>query len=82
MDPRSLSREFPRIPFAEGLDYAKEIIFHRDSISQSYWKFQRWLQVGKEKKMAKALKTLDELTGDCIARKREQLRKEPKETRC
>ncbi|KAF6175214.1 hypothetical protein GIB67_015900 [Kingdonia uniflora] len=79
MDPRSLSIQFPKVPFAEALDDAEEVIFHRDSRPKSYWKFQRWLQIGKERKMARAWKTLDQLIGDCITKKREQLRTKPKE---
>ncbi|KDP35257.1 hypothetical protein JCGZ_09416 [Jatropha curcas] len=77
-NPRSLSTEFPKIEFSKALDDAEEALFYRHIIPEFIWKFQRWLGIGQEKKMAKAEKVLDDTSRKYISRKREQLVKNNK----
>ncbi|KAD4586396.1 hypothetical protein E3N88_23997 [Mikania micrantha] len=72
-DPGCLSIEFKDVPFARALDEAEEAIFARHVVPKAVWKLQRWLGVGKEKKMKHASETLDHVIGELIRRKRKDL---------
>ncbi|XP_021850062.2 alkane hydroxylase MAH1-like [Spinacia oleracea] len=71
-DPRSLSVDFPCLPSSKALDDVEEVIFYRHVVPSCVWKFQRWLDIGQEKKYRKAWKTLDNFIYKCISMKREQ----------
>ncbi|OAY33246.1 alkane hydroxylase MAH1 [Manihot esculenta] len=75
-DPESLSIEFTEDEVAIALDYAEEVIFYRHVLPKIFWKSQRWLGFGKERKMRKAWETLDRVAAMYIERKREQLKQE------
>ncbi|KAF8410959.1 hypothetical protein HHK36_003496 [Tetracentron sinense] len=72
-DPGCLSVEFPDVPFAKALDDAEEALFFRHIVPESYWKLQRWLGIGEEKKLNRAWGTLDHFIAKYIAQKREEL---------
>ncbi|KAL2907265.1 Alkane hydroxylase MAH1 [Bienertia sinuspersici] len=74
-DPKSLSVDLPSIPPSNALDNIEEVIFYRHVIPCYFWKFQRWLGVGKEKKYKKAWKTLDSFIYNSIDWKRQEMRK-------
>ncbi|CAO2830530.1 unnamed protein product [Amaranthus hypochondriacus] len=75
-DPKSLSIDFPSNPASKALDEAEAVIFHRYVVPTFVWKFQRWLNVGKEKKYKEAWGILDSFIYKCIEAKREELRNE------
>ncbi|KAI3499747.1 hypothetical protein L1887_35556 [Cichorium endivia] len=72
-DPGCLSVDFKDVPFSRAMDDAEEAIFARHIVPRSVWKLQRWLGIGKEKKLTKAWKTLDDVIGGLISRKRKEL---------
>ncbi|CAI9282166.1 unnamed protein product [Lactuca saligna] len=72
-DPGCLSVDFKDVPFSRAMDDAEEAIFARHIIPKSVWKLQRWLGIGKEKKLKEASETLDDVIGGLISRKRKDL---------
>ncbi|CAN1287101.1 Alkane hydroxylase MAH1 [Linum perenne] len=53
-DPKSLSLELPHLDYSEAFDAIEEAILYRHCVPRSVWKFQKWLGIGEEAKMAKA----------------------------
>ncbi|KAK7852495.1 cytochrome p450 94c1 [Quercus suber] len=45
-DPKCLSIEFPQVSHAKAFDQLEESVFYRHIVPESYWKQQRWLQIG------------------------------------
>ncbi|KAG2383847.1 hypothetical protein LR48_Vigan10g284200 [Vigna angularis] len=72
-DPNCLSVDFPEVEIEKAFNEAEESIFHRHVVPRCVWKLQKWLQIGQEKKMTEACRTLDEFIYSCIASKREDL---------
>ncbi|MED6151692.1 hypothetical protein PIB30_084821 [Stylosanthes scabra] len=72
-DPKSLSLGFPIIEAQKAFDEIEKCLFYRQMVPKALWKFQKWLQVGKEKKMAKARKVFDDFLCTQIASKLEEL---------
>ncbi|XP_057530115.1 alkane hydroxylase MAH1-like [Amaranthus tricolor] len=72
-DPMSLSSNLPRVPSSKALDDIEEVFFYRHVVPTSIWKFQRWLNIGGEKKYKKACQILDSFIYKCINIKKEQL---------
>ncbi|KAA8523443.1 hypothetical protein F0562_009866 [Nyssa sinensis] len=73
--PSSHSINLPLKTFGD----AEEAILFRHILPESWWKLQRWLQIGKEKQLSKAVDALDNFLAHCISLKREELLK--RETR-
>ncbi|GFY80307.1 cytochrome P450, family 96, subfamily A, polypeptide 4 [Actinidia rufa] len=71
----SLHVEFPDVPFSRAMNDANEAVLMRHIVPEKVWKLQRWLGIGREKKLSQAQKTLDNLAAKYIAVNREQLRK-------
>ncbi|PIN13097.1 Cytochrome P450 CYP4/CYP19/CYP26 subfamily [Handroanthus impetiginosus] len=59
-DPCSLCIDLPYIPCENAFNEALEAIFHRHVLPESIWQLQKWLQIGKEKKLMEAWKAFDE----------------------
>ncbi|KAG5084652.1 hypothetical protein JHK82_052049 [Glycine max] len=74
-DPKCLSIDFPEVAIERAFNESEESIFYRHTVPSSVWKFQKWLQIGQEKKMTEACKTFDEFIYSCIASKRQELSK-------
>ncbi|XP_076888164.1 alkane hydroxylase MAH1-like [Bidens hawaiensis] len=68
-----LSIDFKDVPFSRAMDDAEEVIFIRHVMPKAVWKLQRWLGVGKEKKLKRAWETLDDVITGLIAQKRRDL---------
>jgi cytochrome P450 len=51
----------------------EESVLYRHILPKTYWKLQRWLQIGREKKLRNAYKTFDEFVYKCISSKQEEL---------
>ncbi|XP_016200346.1 alkane hydroxylase MAH1-like [Arachis ipaensis] len=77
-DPKSLSLGFPTVEAEKAFDEIEKCLFYRQMVPKSVWKFQEWLQIGNEKKMAKALKVFDHFLCTQIASKLEELSKTKK----
>ncbi|KAJ4961793.1 hypothetical protein NE237_021703 [Protea cynaroides] len=72
VDPGCLSRGLPEIPFAQAFEDATEISVLRFLIPMTVWKVMRFLNVGKEKKLNKAIREVHEFADEVIrARKKE-----------
>ncbi|KAJ6869669.1 hypothetical protein NC651_034409 [Populus alba x Populus x berolinensis] len=74
-DPGCLSMDLPEVAFSKAMDNAMEAIFYRHVLPESTWRLQRWLGIGKEKKLKKARETLDRIIAEIISTKREELSK-------
>lgn len=74
-DPCSLSIELPTVPFSEAMNNMAEAISTRYIMPEKFWKLQRWLGVGMEKKLSQAWQTIDEFIARHISMKREELSK-------
>ncbi|KAL2335748.1 hypothetical protein Fmac_016961 [Flemingia macrophylla] len=74
-DPNCLSVDFPDVAIEKAFNQAEECIFFRHVVPKCVWKLQKLLQIGQEKKMTQACKTLDQFIHACIASKREDLSK-------
>ncbi|CAJ1946607.1 unnamed protein product [Sphenostylis stenocarpa] len=74
-DPNCLSVGFPDVEIEKAFNEAEESIFYRHVVPGCVWKLQKRLQIGQEKKMTEACKTLDEFIYECIASKREDISK-------
>ncbi|CAH9071188.1 unnamed protein product [Cuscuta epithymum] len=72
-DPGCVSVDFPEVPFSKAMDDAEEAILVRHIMPEFIWKLQRWVGVGSEKKLSLASKTLDDIIGQYIAMKKEEL---------
>ncbi|XP_030956144.1 alkane hydroxylase MAH1-like [Quercus lobata] len=72
-DPKCLSIEFPHVSHAKAFDQLEESVFYRHIVPESYWKLQRWLQIGSEKKFSIAGKILDQFIYKCISSRQEKL---------
>ncbi|KAK6240425.1 Cytochrome P450 - like 10 [Theobroma cacao] len=71
-NPNSLSIEFREDQFSKALEDACEASFSRYLMPESLWKLQRWLGIGKEKKLKDAWKTIDRVFAECISKKQEE----------
>ncbi|KAI3456694.1 hypothetical protein Pfo_013357 [Paulownia fortunei] len=59
-DPRSLCIDLPYIPCEKAFNDAIEALLHRHVLPESIWKLQKWLEIGKERKLIEAWKAFDE----------------------
>ncbi|KAK9120172.1 hypothetical protein Scep_018265 [Stephania cephalantha] len=77
-DPTCLAADMPKVPIAEALDNVLQAIFYRHVIPKFFWKLQKIMGVGVEKKLTEAWRTLDDFIGQCVFEKRQQLRRSEK----
>ena len=77
-DPMTLSTDFPKTPVTDSLNDISSVIFRRHALPSMIWKFQRWVNIGEERKYKKALKTLDDFIYKCIAFKKKEITKKDK----
>ncbi|KAF7130316.1 hypothetical protein RHSIM_Rhsim10G0149300 [Rhododendron simsii] len=73
-DPICLSIELPEVPFAKAMHDLEETIVPRHALPECFWKLQRWLVIGQEKKYREAWATVDHILARYINEKREELR--------
>lgn len=71
VNPKSLSPEFPTIPFSKAMDEAMTVILLRHTVPPQWWKLLRWLNVSGEKKLARARKVIDQFIAEVIEKKRD-----------
>lgn len=75
-DPASLRIELPDSPLLKAMDDIGEAVFYRHILPEKLWKLQRWLRIGKEKKLAEASKIFNEILSNYISVKRKLSSKE------
>ncbi|KAG8383851.1 hypothetical protein BUALT_Bualt04G0056700 [Buddleja alternifolia] len=68
-DLGSLRVGFPKCPLLVAMDDIAEAIFRRHILPERVWKLQRWLRVGKEKKMAEACTIFNQILEDYVSEK-------------
>ncbi|XP_047172822.1 alkane hydroxylase MAH1-like [Vigna umbellata] len=74
-DPKCLSIDFPVVAVEKAFRVSEKSIFYRHTVPYTVWKFQKWLQIGQEKKMTEACRTIDKFIYSLIESKREELSK-------
>ncbi|KAL5987111.1 hypothetical protein ACLOJK_041107 [Asimina triloba] len=79
-DPASLSSTFPTVPFSKAMDDAMEALLLRHIVPESWWMLMSWLNIGHEKKLAEAKKTIDCFIHQQISKTRDELSKRKSET--
>ena len=79
MDPGMLSTEFREESYVTAFDEAEEAILYRHILPESCWRLQKWLQIGKEKKLSRGVKVVEHFIFKRISLKQERLRKGEKE---
>ncbi|KAI7992621.1 Alkane hydroxylase MAH1 [Camellia lanceoleosa] len=72
--PISHSIGLPDVACEKAFTDADKAILYRHILPESFWKLQRWLQVGKEKNYSKAWETIDLFIAQCISLKHKFLR--------
>lgn len=73
-DPGSLSIELPEIPCEKAFNDVVEALLHRHIMPEGYWKLQKWLKIGMEKKLILAWDAFDQYIYRCIDLKQVKLR--------
>ncbi|KAK4439585.1 Alkane hydroxylase MAH1 [Sesamum alatum] len=59
-DPQSLSIDLPYVPCEKAFNDVIEALLYRHVLPESVWKLQKWLGLGKERKLTEAWKAFDE----------------------
>ncbi|KAL6970090.1 hypothetical protein U1Q18_029795, partial [Sarracenia purpurea var. burkii] len=72
-DPGSLSIKLPYVALSKAMEDAEKAILIRHMVPECFWKLQRWLGIGQEKKMSNAWVTIDNIIDKFISKKREEL---------
>ncbi|CAN1165883.1 Alkane hydroxylase MAH1 [Linum perenne] len=79
-DPTSLTVDLlPDLPYTKSYDDIEEAIFYRHLLPDFFWKFQRLVGIGEEKKYREARKIFDEFLYGRIKLKRDNFRKTEEE---
>ncbi|XP_071920082.1 alkane hydroxylase MAH1-like [Coffea arabica] len=71
-DPGSLSLDLPNIPCEKAFNDLALVLLHRHILPERYWKLQKWLGIGKEKKLSKAWDAFDQFIYPRISLKQEK----------
>ncbi|WZZ33697.1 hypothetical protein YC2023_017098 [Brassica napus] len=74
-DMKSLSLEMPEVGFANALDDVGDAIMYRHITPRFLWKLQKWIGVGREKKMTEANATFDRVCATYVSAKRDEIKK-------
>ena len=70
VDPGCLAVGLPVVPFARAMDDALETLFLRHITPMACWKLMNVLEVGQERKMAAARRTIDSFVAATVAKRR------------
>ncbi|XP_037480930.1 noroxomaritidine synthase 3-like [Triticum dicoccoides] len=73
VDPSCLQIGLPDVPFARAMDNVLETVILRHIIPPACWRLMYRYEVGPEKKMAVARRTIDRFAVDMIAKRRSDL---------
>ena len=55
-------------------DEVEEAVFYRHIVPEIIWKIQKWLDIGEEKKLSRAMEIIDRFLYQCISLKQEEFR--------
>uniref|UniRef100_I1P7E5 Cytochrome P450 n=1 Tax=Oryza glaberrima TaxID=4538 RepID=I1P7E5_ORYGL len=66
----AISLPMPKVPFVRAVDYTTRVLLVRHIIPLSLWKLARRLGVGFERKMAEALRTINQFIYETIVKRR------------
>ncbi|KAI3778462.1 hypothetical protein L2E82_07790 [Cichorium intybus] len=66
-DPQTLSLDFPNIPCEKAWVDITEGMLYRHLFPPIFWKLQRLLKMGNEKKLSDAYNTVDDFVSKCLA---------------
>ena len=73
VDLASNSFKYSRSEYRKAFDDIQEVVFRRHVLPKSFWKLQRLLQIGAERKLRIAREIFDEFIYQCISLKREEM---------
>ncbi|KAF4385885.1 hypothetical protein F8388_010441 [Cannabis sativa] len=73
LDPDNYSFTFSKLEYRKAIDDIQEATLRRHFLPEVWWKLERWLQVGHERKLTKARRVFDEFMYQCIQIKRKEL---------
>ncbi|XP_051124910.1 alkane hydroxylase MAH1-like [Andrographis paniculata] len=68
-DPASLSIDLPHLLHEKAFSIAEEAGLYRHLLPGVVWKTQKWLQIGREGKLSRAMEAIDEYISYCISLK-------------
>ncbi|KAL7102011.1 hypothetical protein ACP275_08G092600 [Erythranthe tilingii] len=71
-DLGSLRVGFPDCPLLDAMDDVAEAVFWRQILPERVWRMQRWLNIGKEKKMGHACVTLNRILAGYVSGKKRE----------
>ncbi|KAE8734578.1 hypothetical protein F3Y22_tig00000757pilonHSYRG00010 [Hibiscus syriacus] len=60
VNPKTLSAELPVVEITEALGHRDDALVHTKTVPPMIWKLQKWLQIGKEKKLRRGLEMVDD----------------------
>ncbi|XP_073001170.1 noroxomaritidine synthase 3-like [Typha latifolia] len=72
VDFLALSVEFPTIPFAEAIHEAEAALHLRHTMPSVCWKLLRWLNIGRERKLAMARVVIDKFIFQEVYKRKKQ----------
>lgn len=78
-DPGSLSIDLPYVPCEKAFNDAMEAILHRHALPEIIWRLQKWLGIGKEKKLKRAWEEFDRFIYSALKLKQQKSESEPEE---
>ncbi|XP_022863241.1 alkane hydroxylase MAH1-like [Olea europaea var. sylvestris] len=73
-DPASLCIDLPHLPYEKAFADAEEALLYRHILPETYWKLEKWLNLGKEKKLSEAKDTVNQFLMHCISLKRQKVK--------
>ncbi|KAM3686542.1 hypothetical protein ACB098_10G009800 [Castanea mollissima] len=73
-DPNCLSVDLPELAYRMAFDEVEEAVFYRHIVPEIIWKIQKWLDIGEEKKLSRAMEIIDRFLYQCISLKQEEFR--------
>ena len=73
-DPNCLFVDLPELAYRMAFDEVEEAVFYRHIVPEIIWKIQKWLDIGEEKKLSRAMEIIDRFLYQCISLKQEEFR--------
>nr|GLL38248.1 alkane hydroxylase MAH1-like [Ipomoea trifida] len=67
-DPQSLCLGLPYLPCEKAFKHATDAVLYRHIFPETFWKLQKWVGIGKEKKLIQACRTFDVFIYSAIKR--------------
>nr|GMD51232.1 alkane hydroxylase MAH1-like [Ipomoea batatas]GMD57893.1 alkane hydroxylase MAH1-like [Ipomoea batatas] len=65
-DPGSLSLGLPYVPCEKAFNPMVDALLYRHILPETCWKLQKWVGIGKEKKLSQACRAFDQYIYSCI----------------